>query len=182
VRGWNHCSRRPLLCRGRKKGDPTEPADHALGRSRGGFSTKIHLLCDRNGHPLHVHLTPGQTHESQALTTLLEEVDIVDQSDAPIVYPAKLAGDKGYRADWIDSYLIELGIQPVIPSKENEDRAARPIEFDRDSYRDRNIIERLIGWLKESRRVLTRFEKTAKNFLGMIKMAFIHRYLRVLCA
>jgi transposase len=129
-----------------------------------------------------VHLTPGQTHESQALTTLLEEVDIVDQSDAPIVYPAKLAGDKGYRADWIDSYLIELGIQPVIPSKENEDRAARPIEFDRDSYRDRNIIERLIGWLKESRRVLTRFEKTAKNFLGMIKMAFIHRYLRVLCA
>jgi transposase len=130
---------------------------------------------------LHAHLTPGQTHESTALPTLLEEVDIVDQSDAPIVYPAKLAGDKGYRADWIDNYLIKLGIQPVIPSKENEDRAARPIKFDRDSYRERNIIERLIGWLKESRRVLTRFEKTAKNFLGMIKMAFIHRYLRVLC-
>jgi transposase len=128
-----------------------------------------------------VHLTPGQTHESKALTTLLEEVDIVDQGDVPIVYPAKLAGDKGYRADWIDDYLIDLGIQPVIPSKENEDRAARPVEFDRESYRDRNIIERLIGWLKESRRVLTRFEKTAKNFLGMIKMAFIHRYLRVLC-
>jgi len=63
----------------------------------------------------------------------------------------------------------------------NEERAARAFEFDRESYRDRNIIERLIGWLKESRRVLTRFEKTAKNFLGMIKMAFIHRYLRVLC-
>jgi transposase len=128
-----------------------------------------------------VHLTPGQTHESKALTTLLEEVDIVDQGDVPVVYPAKLAGDKGYRADWIDDYLIDLGIQPVIPSKENEDRTARPVEFDRESYRDRNIIERLIGWLKESRRVLTRFEKTAKNFLGMIKMAFIHRYLRVLC-
>jgi transposase len=129
-----------------------------------------------------VHLTPGQTHESKALTTLLGEVDIVDQSDVPMVYPAKLAGDKGYRADWIDDYLIELGIQPVIPSKENEDRAARFVEFDRESYRDRNIIERLIGWLKESRRVLTRFEKTAKNFLGMIKMAFIHRYLRLLCS
>lgn len=109
-------------------------------------------------------------------------MDIVDQDDVPIVYPAKLAGDKGYRADWIDDYLIELGIQPVIPSKENEDRATRPIEFDREAYRQRNIIERLIGWLKESRRVLTRFEKTAKNFLGMIKMAFIHRYLRVLCS
>jgi transposase len=171
-----------LLCRGRKKGDPEEPDDHALGRSRGGFSTKIHLLCDRHGHPLHVHLTPGQTHESKALTTLLEEVDVVDQSDVPIVYPAKLAGDKGYRADWIGDYLIELGIQPVIPSKENEDRADRPVEFDRESYCDRNIIERLIGWLKESRRVLTRFEKTAKNFLGMIKMGFIHRFLRVLCS
>jgi len=86
VRGWNDCSSRPLLCRGRKKGDPEEPDDHALGRSRGGFSTKIHLLCDRHGHPLHVHLTPGQTHESKALTTLLEEVDIVDQSGIPIVY------------------------------------------------------------------------------------------------
>lgn len=116
------------------------------------------------------------------MTTLLEEVDIVDQNDVPIVYPAKLAGDKGYRADWIDNYLIELGIQPVIPSKENEDRETRPIEFDREAYRQRNIIERLIGWLKESRRVLTRFEKTAKNFIGMIKMAFIHRYLRELCS
>jgi transposase len=129
-----------------------------------------------------VHLTPGQTHDNQALTALLEDVDIVDQEDVPIVYPAMLAGDKGYRADWIDRYLIELGIQPVIPSKENEDRTARPIEFDREAYRERNIVERLIGWLKESRRVLTRFEKTAKNFVGMIKMAFIHRYLRVLCA
>jgi transposase len=140
------------------------------------------LLCDRQGNPLHVHLTPGQTHESQALTTLLEGVDVVDQDDVPIVYPAKLAGDKGYRADWIDEYLLERGIQPVIPSKANQDHDARAIEFDREAYRQRNIVERLIGWLKESRRVLTRFEKTAKNFLGMIKMAFIHRYLRVLCA
>jgi transposase len=128
-----------------------------------------------------VHLTPGQTHDSQALTTLLEGVDIVDQNDVPIVYPAKMACDKGYRADWIDAYLLDLGIQPVIPSKDNEDRNARPVEFDGDAYRQRNIIERLIGWLKESRRVLTRFEKTAKNFLGIIKVAFIRRYLRLLC-
>ena len=70
------------------------------------------------------------------------------------------------------------GISPVIPSKENEDRNARPVKFDRDAYRQRNIVERLIGWLKESRRIFSRFEKTAKNFGGMLKMAFIQQYLR----
>lgn len=59
-----------------------------------------------------------------------------------------------------------------------EDRDARPVEFDKQAYRRRNIIERVIGWLKESRRVFSRYEKTAKNFGGMIKMAFIQRYLR----
>ena len=96
----------------------------------------------------------------------------------PLAWPLALAGDKGYRADWIDTYLIDLEMKPVIPSKENEKRDARPVEFDRDAYRDRNIVERLIGWLKESRRLLSRFEKTATNYAGMVKMAFIDRYLR----
>jgi hypothetical protein len=56
------------MCRRwRKKKDPDEPADHALGRSRGGFSTKIHILCDGYGHPLHFHLTAGQAHETTEL-------------------------------------------------------------------------------------------------------------------
>lgn len=91
-----------------------------------------------------------------------------------------MAGDKSYRADWIDAFLLELGIQPVIPSKSNEDREARGIDFDHEAYRGRNIIERLIGWIKESRRIFSRFEKTAKNFAGMLNMAFIQRYLRLL--
>jgi transposase len=138
-------------------------------------------LCDAAGHPLHFHLTPGQAHESTMLDTLLEGADacLLDGKEEPIAWPVALAGDKGYRAAWIDQYLIELGIAPVIPSKENEDRDARPVAFDRDAYRDRNIIERLIGWLKEARRVFSRFEKTAKNFGGMIKLAFIQRYLRI---
>ena len=103
-----------------------------------------------------------------------------DGNGERIAWPVALAGDKGYRADWIDECLLDLEITPVIPSKENEDQDARPIDFDRDAYRQRNIVERLIGWLKESRRILTRFEKTAKNFAGMIKMAFIHRYLRLM--
>jgi transposase len=90
-----------------------------------------------------------------------------------------LAGDKGYRADWIDEFLLESGITPVIPSKEDEGRSSRPVEFDKAAYRRRSIVECLIGWLKECRRVSSRFEKTAKNFGGMIKMAFIQRYLRL---
>ena len=97
-----------------------------------------------------------------------------------VAWPVALAGDKGYRADWIDAYLVALGIEPVIPSKANENRDSRKVTFDREAYRDRNIIERLIGWLKECRRIFSRFEKTAKNFGGMIKMAFIQRYLRLL--
>ncbi len=169
------------MCRRRrKKRDPEEPADHALGRSRGGFSTKIHILCDSKGYPLHFHLTPGQTHDSTVLDTVLigADADLRDGNGQPIAWPAALGGDKGYRADWIDEYLLDLGISPVIPSKANEDRDTRPVEFDRDAYRERNIVERLIGWLKESRRIFSRFEKTAKNFGGFIKMAFIQQYLR----
>ena len=184
VRRWHRSPSRPLCGGGRKKGDPEEPDDHALGRSRGGYSTKIHILCDGHGHPLHFHLTAGQAHETTALVPLLKGVEehLVDGESCPVAWPVALAGDKGYRADWIDEYLLDLGITPVIPSKENEDRSARPVEFDQAAYRRRSIVERLIGWLKECRRVFSRFEKTAKNFGGMIKMAFIRRYLRLCSA
>ena len=107
--------------------------------------------------------------------------EVLDSEGESVAWPVALAGDKAYRADWIDDCLLELKITPVIPSKDNEDQDARPIVFSRKKYRRRNIIERLIGWLKESRRILTRFEKTAKNFAGMLTIAFIHRYLRLLC-
>ncbi len=106
-------------------------------------------------------------------------MQLFDDDDGPIAWPVALAADKGYRADWIDEYLLDLGITPVIPSKSNEDGSARPTQFAKDVYRDRNIIERLIGWLKECRRVFSRYEKTAKNFAGMIRLAFIQRFLRL---
>lgn len=144
------------------------------------MTTKIHILCDRDGHPLHFHLTPGQAHESTAFDDLLIGAnEIVDSAGDPVAWPVAMAGDMGYRANWIDEYLLDLGIQPVIPTPPNQDRDARSVEFDREAYRDRNIIERLIGWLKENRRIFSRFEKTAKNFAGFIKMAFIQRYLHL---
>lgn len=144
------------------------------------MSSKIHVLCDGAGHPLHFELTAGPTHEAAAFEAVMVGADasLHDADGRPVAWPVALAGDKGYRADWIDGYLLELGITPVIPSKANQDRDARPVAFDHEAYRDRNIVERLIGWLKECRRVFSRFEKTAKNFAGMIRLAFIQRYLK----
>jgi transposase len=141
----------------------------------------MHVLCDGGGHPLHFELTAGQRHEAAAFDAVMIGADacLLDAQGEPIAWPVALAGDKGYRADWIDDYLLGLDITPVIPSKANENRDTRAVEFDPDAYRNRNIVERLIGWLKECRRVFSRFEKTAKNFAGMIRLAFIQRYLRV---
>jgi len=168
---------------GEKNHDAAEPEDHALGRSRGGYGTKIHILCDGAGRPLHFELSAGQVHDASVFDTLLLEADraLVYDDGQPMVWPVALAGDKGYRAQWIDEFLLRLGIKPVIPSKENQDRKSRLVPFDKVAYRRRSIVECLIGWLKESRRVATRFEKTAINFGGMVKLAFVHRYLR-LCA
>ena len=141
------------MCGGRwKKGDPQEPADHALGRSRGGFSTKIHILCDGFGHPLHFHLTPGQTHESTVLDIVLEGADsnLVNGNGERIAWPVSLCGDKGYRADWIDDYLSALGIAPVIPSKANERRDTRVVAFDREVYRDQQH-RRTFDWLAQGK-------------------------------
>lgn len=170
------------MCRRRwKKNDPQEPEDHALGRSRGGFSTKIHLICDANGLPLHFEITAGQAHENTSLVDLLNGVDseLTDSSGNSVTWPLAIAGDKGYRANWIDQMLTAMDITPVIPSKENENREDRIVDFDKDKYRQRNIVERLIGWLKECRRVFSRYEKTAVNFRGIVKMAIVQRYLRM---
>ena len=77
------------------------------------------MLCDRHGHPLHFYLTAGQAHESTALVPLLQGVDaaIVDDEGEPIAWPLALAGDKGYRAAWIDETLLATGITPVIPCR-----------------------------------------------------------------
>ena len=84
---------------------------------------------------MHFELSPGQAHENTSLVSLLNGADaaLTDGDGGPVAWPAALAGDKGYRANWIDETLIELGITPVIPSKDNEDRAMRPVEFDRDA-------------------------------------------------
>lgn len=168
---------RPSLCRWRrKKGDPREPKDHALGRSRGGFSTKIHVICDGEGRPLNFDLSPGQTHETQLFEDLWDSTEVLDDQRNYFVQPEAVAGDKAYSSGAIVRRLEEDGVAAVIPKigRKVTDQGA---DFDREIYRRRNVIERLIGWLKESRRVFARFEKTAINYLGMIHVAAIRFYL-----
>ncbi len=88
--------------------------------------------------------------------------------------PAAVAGDKGYTGSLNRQWLASFSIQDVIPTKANETRDPK---FDRELYRKRNIVERSIGWLKEKRRIATRFEKLALHFMAMIQIAAIRRML-----
>ncbi len=96
--------------------------------------------------------------------------------------PAALAGDKGYSYPRIRRWLRQHGVQAVIPLR--SDQAARhrgrAPKFDRETYRRRSVIECCMCWLKECRRIATRFEKLARNYLAMVKVAIIQRYLRIL--
>lgn len=155
-----------------------EPEDHALGRSRGGYGTKLHLVVDSRGIPLSATVTAGERHESTQLEAVLGRIRLRRPgSGRPRTRPRVLAGDKGYSYPRIRRYLRRRGIRPVIPTRKNQ----RPHPaFDKGTYRRRNIVERVVGWLKESRRLGTRYEKLAVNFLAMVKLAMLQRCLRVL--
>jgi transposase len=161
---------------------PDEPPDHALGRSVGGFSTKIHLLSDGNGLPLDAHLTPGQTQESTQVETVMEQVVIRRASGRVRRRPRRLIADRGYDAQRIRHWLRNHGIKPIIPPRrrKGKPKRGRPVSYDRVLYRRRSTIEQCVGWLKECRAVATRYEKLALNYLGLVKLAFIERYLRLL--
>ena len=88
--------------------------------------------------------------------------------------PAKFAGDTGYSAGWVRQFLQERGITPVIAHRRNE---TRPAAFDHEAYRQRNLIERCVGRLKECRRIATRYEKLGLHYLGMLHLGMILLWL-----
>lgn len=166
-----------LRLAGEKKSRESEPNDHALGRSRGGYGTKVHVIVDGRGVPLGMHLTGGQAHELTALESLLDP-DV----GTPILHdvePAALAADKGYSASWARERIQAVNWRPIIPTKSNEKLVTNE-SFDRMLYRQRNVVERCIGWLKECRRIATRYEKLAVSYLAMLRLACIQRYFRTL--
>jgi len=119
-------------------------------------------------------LTPGQAHESKSAQALVDAVKVGRRRR-----PARVAGDKGYSFPTVRRMLRDRRIRPVIPTR--SDQAPDPA-FDRAAYRRRNVVERLVGWLKERRRLCTRFEKLAENYLAMVKLAFITRCMALLKA
>jgi len=94
--------------------------------------------------------------------------------------PERVAGDKGYSYGFIRRWLHRRKVRPVIPQRKDQVGGRGGCrEFDARAYRSRNVIERCVGWLKECRRVATRFEKLALNYLAVLKLALIERLLRV---
>jgi transposase len=150
-------------CSRRKRGNQNQ---EALGRSRGGFSTKIHLRTNAKGDPLTFDVTGGEAHEVKGYDALMELHD---------VYPDKLLGDKGYDSDDIRNDLNARGIKPVIPPRSNR---KTPIEYDREAYKRRNHIERCVNRLKQFRRIATRYEKTARAYLSMLCIAAARLWIK----
>ena len=140
----------------RKRGERGQ----AIGRSRGGRTTKIHILIDQAGRPLAFRLTGGNIADITVAAPLLESA----------AASAWLIADKGYDADHLCDKIAESGAQPVIPPKRNR-TFKRP--YDAELYKERNIIERFFNKLKQFRRVATRYDKLLANFMGFVKLAAI---------
>ena len=138
----------------RKKGDQ----EQAIGRSRGGRTTKIHALVDGEGRPCALLLTGGNVADITGAAQLLAATE-----------PCKeLIADKAYDADHLRNFLQARGTLAVIPNKIN--RVYR-YPFDQEKYKARNVIERTIGRIKDFRAIATRYDKTARNFLAGICLA-----------
>jgi transposase len=141
----------------------------ALGRSRGGFSTKIHVRADRRGKPLVLLVTAGERHDQTMFEPLMQQGQIQREGRGrPRRRPGRVVGDKGYSSRRIRAWLRQHGIRHTIPHKRNECQCG---PFDRGLYRERSQVERLINRLKQFRRVATRYEKRAANFLAMVIVA-----------
>jgi len=143
----------------RKRGEQSQ----AIGRSRGGRTTKIHALTDPLCRPVAFHLTPGQ------------DSDIAAAPDMLTLAPAMTAliAGKAYDGDDLRAAIAECGALPVIPNKSNR-KHVHP--FDEERYRDRNVIERMFCRLKDFRRIATRYDKLARNFLAAVLIAAMIAY------
>lgn len=159
---------------GPKRTQLTEPEDHALGRSQGGFGTKTHLVCDDRGTLLAIRLTAGQKHESKSLQPVLQQAQRPRRKGRPR-WPRQVAGDKGYSYPGIRKWLRRHHITSVIPTRKNQPTDPN---FDKSTYRKRNIIERVVGWFKGCRALGTRYDKLAVNYLALWMIANIHRVLK----
>ena len=156
-----------------------------MGRSRGGYGTKLHLVTDGHGRPLGAALTAGQAHETAGFDAALASVRVPRAGPGrPRSRPRRLAGDRGYDFATVRRRLRGRGIGAVIPTRKrpanHRPRRGRPPAFDAVAYRRRNVIERCVNRLKECRRMATRFEKLAASYLALVHVAMLRDWLRLL--
>ena len=139
-------------------------ASQALGRSRGGFSTKIHVSVDGLGNPLRFILTGGQRH------------DITQAEELIAGYAGEqVLADKGYDSREFRQHILTLGMTPVIPPRSNR---REPADYDRHLYRERHLVECFINKMKHYRRIFSRFEKLDARYLGFLHFTAALIWLR----
>lgn len=161
------------------------PFDEALGRSRGGLTSKIHVSCDGRGRPLSVVVTAGQRHESTQLAHLLDAIQVARRDGLPgrpRTRPDLLLADRGYSFPSCRKLLKDRDIRHVIPERTDQRRrrASRPgrkPKFDREAYARRNVVERCVNKLKQWRSIATRYDKRALNYRAAIVIAALHMWL-----
>ncbi|MFE0726410.1 IS5 family transposase [Streptomyces rochei] len=173
---------------GRKGGSSgDEPDDHALGRSRGGLTTKVHLACDGKGRPLALLVTPGQRHDSVCARILLERIRVPRSGfGRPRCRPDQVIADKAYSSRGFRAYLRRRSIAHTIPEKADQrrhrlrrgSRGGRPPGFDRETYRRRNLVERCFNRLKGFRGIATRYDKTATSYEAAVSLASLLLWAR----
>jgi transposase len=165
----------------KKFGD--EPPDHAIGRSRGGLTTKNHLVCDGKGRALAFILALGQSADTSMLSETPEQIRVPGAAGRPRTRPDRVLADKGYPSRANRAWLRQRGIAATIPERDDQiahrrRRRGRPIDFgdqQRDRYRGRNVVERCFNKLKQWRGIAMRSDKTARNYhAGLCLAATLH--------
>jgi transposase len=161
---------------------PDEPADHALGRSRGGLTTKIHGAADGRCRSLAICVTAGQVHDTTQFAAVLVGIRVPRTGPGrPRTCPDRIVADKAYSSRANRALLRRRSIGHIIPEPADQQahrarrgrRGGRPCRFDRDGYRQRNVVERDWNKLKQWRGIATRYDKTATNYRGGILLAVL---------